>query len=55
MTRYAKHGRCWRCSAETTGDHYCHGCHEFVCPKCDKLQPMGPHAKEAHLEPAAKS
>ena len=51
MTPYASKGRCWNCNTQVTGERYCHGCHEFVCAKCDATQASGPHKKEAHLGP----
>ena len=39
---------CWLCGGDVTGDDYCYGCHEYVCPIHEADLPFGPHDVYEH-------
>lgn len=48
----APSGKCFNCEAPLGGEHYCYGCKQHVCDKCDKSisLPFGGHAPIEHLD-----
>jgi recombinational DNA repair protein (RecF pathway) len=42
---------CALCHRPVDADHFCHGCHEFICDECDpgdEDSPIGAHHVEDH-------
>lgn len=47
-----KEGKCFNCGSKCDGDHYCYGCKEYICDKCDTAifgTPGHGHNKSIHL------
>lgn len=44
--------KCFFCEALLDDDHFCYGCHAYVCETCDPRvedAPMGAHSPMEHL------
>jgi hypothetical protein len=48
-------GSCFNCGDTVDSDYYCHGCHEYVCGRCEAgysvaAATLGPHKPADHLK-----